>query len=394
MVNPSTYTKDTVFPQKLPRPSGSGYVRYEDLYRPGDNLRSVVAKVPAAKVLTLPSGEFLVPDFDDPKGSHEGLHFPTSIAGLVGSGQDTVIRVARNGATRDYDPPVGTAPMNVHFAGTQFRVSKVPGFKLGNLTVGSYEQGNRFFGGFTLVSCPDAEVFNVWFKAANRGYSNSPPGETFGLNVYKSDRVTLRDCDIDGREERGYRVSSSGFGWNGSANNDRSGFVSNAKVLRTRVHHGSAGMPTFWKTSGIYTEDLISYSYGTGSGGKSGSALNHEQCVGKIEHVRPQLYVNGPHAGTDDKTANTGLNFGLNSGLWDPKQGDVFIMRDYRWDPSNGAAAITMSARNGYQLGQGVTLANQDSVQLYRNGRRMAWRHHPASGWQHADPATEAIWVH
>ena len=81
---------------------------------------------------------------------------------------------------------------------------------------------------------------------ASRGYSQRPPGETFGINVMRSPRVTISDCEVDGRDSAGHRVAASPIGWNNTTD---------AKVYRTYCHHGVAGMLTFYNVTNIYTED-------------------------------------------------------------------------------------------------------------------------------------------
>ncbi len=85
------------------RPSGSGYVRWEDLYRSGDTFQAVVNKVTNNRILTLPEGTFTFRDFRN--GYYDGIRVGDGTAagckGIVGSGRNTIIRGVANTATRD-----------------------------------------------------------------------------------------------------------------------------------------------------------------------------------------------------------------------------------------------------------------------------------------------------
>src|SRR6478736_10316682 len=74
------------------RPSGTGYVRWEDLYRSGNSFQAVVNKVTGNRILTLPAGTFTFRDFRN--GSYDGIRIGDGAAagcrGIVGSGRNTI----------------------------------------------------------------------------------------------------------------------------------------------------------------------------------------------------------------------------------------------------------------------------------------------------------------
>src|SRR4051794_37669503 len=74
------------------RPSGPGYVRYEDLYVGGDTLQQTFNRVTGNDILTFPEGEFI---FDDgfTNGYYDCIRVPTTCGGIAGSGNGTVFRM-------------------------------------------------------------------------------------------------------------------------------------------------------------------------------------------------------------------------------------------------------------------------------------------------------------
>ena len=168
---------------------------------------------------------------------------------------------------------------------------------------------------------------NSYLRDASPGYGNSPPGETFGIKIYKTPNAVIRDSEIDGRDVSGNRTCASPIGWN----------------------------------------NVISWS--SGAGGLSGSGINHEQSGGRIRHIRPRLFLNGAksqgpvrgkygHPAADDsaKTSSNGATFGLATGLTDA--GADFEMWYPEWDNTLGSSGIIcMASYNGDALGHAVKTA-------------------------------------
>ena len=260
------------------RPSGAGYVRYEDLYRSGDTLQRVIEKVTGNRILTLPNGSFSIADFRN--GYYSGIcHRQRRRCGLSRPGGVRAGHGDPGSGQHGYPPGVGGES-----CGSQISISNKQWAVLSNFTLKGGPQNGRIYDGIKVASCPDARLTWLYLKGGSRGYSQSPPGETFGINVLRSDRVKIFDSEVDGRDDSGTRVASSPIGWN---------YGRDAAVIRTYAHHGVAGMLTFFDTTNVYTEDYHSFSTGSGSGTKSGHGINHEQSQGLIRHIRPKLYVNG-----------------------------------------------------------------------------------------------------
>lgn len=353
------------------RPSGSGYVRYEDLYRSGDNLQSVVNRVTGNQILTLPNGTFTLRDFRN--GYYDGLRVGGNCRGIVGSGRGTVITVAANTATRTKGD--GSA-------GNQITLGDKSGGVLSNFTLKGENQGGRTYCGITVSNSPDAKLSWLYLSGGSRGYSQRPPGETFGINVMNSPRVTISDSEIDGRDSSGTRVGASPIGWNNTTD---------AKVYRTYTHHGVAGMMTFYNVTNIYTEDYKCFSTSSGPDTKTGSGINHEQSQGAIKHVRPSLMIYGRYCGTAGHTDSTGMHISLQNTKTDVTN---FQLIDPTWDRGPGSTGmLAFSIRDGYTVA-GVKNKVKTTPTVIKNGITLKRSDHPLPGWGDKDPKYYFSWVH
>jgi hypothetical protein len=357
------------------RPTGSDYVRYEDLYRPGDDLQAVLNRVTGNRILTLPPGNFTVQDFRN--GYYDGIRIGTGGAadcrGLVGSGRSTVISVAPNSATRTRGD---------NYAGNQLAIARKSDAVLSNFTVKGYHQGGKIYGGIVVNGCSDAKLSWLFLKGASRGYSQRPPGETFGLNVMGSPRTTLSDSEVDGRDDNGTRVGASPIGWNNT---------SDAEVYRTYCHHGVAGMLTFYNVTNIYTEDYKAFATSSGPGTLTGSGINHEQSQGTIRHVRPSLFINGAYSGASGASGSTGMHISLQNTKTDVPD---FRVLEPTFDSGPGSTGMfAFSIRDGYTV-EGVKNKMATPPKVYRNGVWLQPSHHPHSGWGDKDPDRYYSWVH
>ena len=349
------------------RPSGTGYVRWEDLYRTGDTFQAVVNKVTNNRILTLPQGTFTFRDFRN--GNYDGIRVGDGAAagcrGIVGSGRNTIIRGVANTATRD---------KGSRFCGTQLTIARKTGAVLSNFSLRGGPQNGMTYGGICVNNCPDARVSWLYLRGGSRGYAQTPPGETFGINVFGSPRVTISDTEVDGRDDAGTRVASSPIAWN---------TTTDARVIRTYVHHGRAGMLTFWETRNIYTEDFHSFSTGSGSGTLGGHGINHEQSSGVIRHIRPKLYVNGVYSGVAGHTSSTSLHMMLVN-VWQDLT-DVQII-DPLFDRGPGSAGMfCVGMYNGYRM-NGLTNKAKKPPYVRKSGIVLQPSHHPTAGWDKKDP--------
>ncbi len=391
------------------RPTGSEYVRYEDLYTSGNTLQQVINKVTVdgngkARILTLPEGVFTVSGTIGTPPASASVWIGTSgnggsgCRGIVGSGRGTIIRLSADTTTADANKIYGNI----------IRIDGAADARFSNFQLQAEAQtdgsGNKTYGsGIMLRECNGAELSWLYLRGASPGFANYPPGETFGINVYRSDNVVIRDTEIDGRDLSGVRQCASSFGWNGSGTYPNIMFAQNAKVLRTYCHHGLAGMPTFWETQTIYTEDLWSFSTASASGNLSGHCINHEQCKGPVTHVRPRMFVfNAQSASTappsplpdDTRTTNSGFHFSLFTTIDDI--GATTTIIEPVWDKAyTGSGLLIMAGYDGYNGGgSGGTSALVTAPTIVKNGVTLQVYNHPTSGWNTADPATRFAWLH
>lgn len=353
------------------RPSGAGYSRYEDLYKSGDTLQSVLNRVTANNVLTLPEGQFTFRDFKS--GYYDGIRVGTNCKGIAGSGRNTVISGVANTATRDKGGKI---------AGTQLTIANKSGAVLTNFTLKGSPQNGLYYGGITVNNCADAVLSNLYLRGGSRGYSQHPPGETFGINVMRSPRVTISDTEIDGRDDGGVRVAASPIGWNNTTD---------AKLYRVYAHHGLCGMTSFYEVTNIYTEDYRCFSTSTGSGDMTGSGMNHEQSQGVIKHVRPQLAINGMYSGTADRTQSNGFHMSYANTRQDLTNVQVV---EPVWDKNIGSTGmIVLSIRDGYTIA-GQKNKIKTPPKITKSGVTLVRSDHPTSGWADKDAKKYFAWVH
>ena len=357
------------------RPTGSDYVRYEDLYRSGDNLQTVINKVTGNRILTLPEGSFTVRDFRN--GYRDGFRIGTDASagcrGLVGSGRNTILRVAANTATRNFSSGI---------CGTQMTVSSKSNVVLSQFSLRGYPQNGMYYAGLVVSNCKGAKLSNLYLRGASRGWSMSPPGETFGINVLRTDGVNISDCEVDGRDDGGNRVAAAPIGFN---------YATNSKVYRTYVHHGVASTMTMFRSTNLYTEDYHAFATSSGSGGKSGHGINHEQSGGTIKHVRPKLFINGKYSQVAGRSDSSGMHMMLVSTLGDVQNFTV-IDPSYDHGPSK-TDMFCIAMYNGYTV-SGVKQQIRTTPKIIRNGVTLARSDHPNSGWGSKDPSKYFAIIH
>ena len=358
-----------------PRPEGSSYVRYEDLYRSGDSLQQVIEKVTNNRILTLPTGTFTARDFRT--GYYSGISIGTGAAagcrGVAGSGRGTVIQVEANTASRSL--PGATA-------GSQLAVSNKPWAVLSNFTLKGGEQNGLVYHGIKVASSPDTRLTWLYVQGGSRGYANTPPGETFGINVLRSDRVKIFDTEVDGRDDSGSRVASSPIGWN---------YARDAAVIRTYAHHGVAGMLTFFETTNVYTEDYHAFSTSSGPGATNGHGINHEQSQGVIKHIRPKLFVNGVYSRVPGATGSTGMHFMFANTKQDVPDIEIIDPQFDKGPGSTGMMAVLIA--DGYSAFPGGQQIKTAPV-VRKDGIVLTVSHHPTRGFGDKDPARYYTWVH
>lgn len=305
------------------RPSGADYVRYEDIYVSGDTLQQTFNRVTGGKILTFPEGEFV---FDQAftNGYHDCIRIPTTCRGIAGSGEGTVFRFPAGLASQTKrDIGVngigGTNPLYLFF------IDNVANAYFGNFKLVSDPDPGLYYNGIGINNGPDSVFENLKLVGASPGFSNYPPGETFGIGINNSNRLMIRDCEVDGRDETGTRVCASPIGWN----NCRDSFMVNGYY-----HHARTGMVTWYKVTNATTTNVRSEYNGSSGGDQSGDAFNHERVSGTIEHNNPTLICNYQSSG----------NKGLHMSMGSDESTATFIIREPNFDsaglPNDGCFAV------------------------------------------------------
>ena len=368
----------------------SGYtwttVRYEDLYRSGDSFQQALNRCSGGQVVTLPEGEFLLDDFSN--GYHDAVRIGSSGAsgcrGIAGSGRGTVIRL-RGSAGQYTDANSGNLiGIDLRGAGPAY---------LGNFQLRGVDMAAAGSSGIFLANSPGSVLEWLYLNGASKGYANYPPGETFGINVYLSDRVVIRDTEVDGRDPvTRQRRGASPIGWNGSW----SRYAQDARVQRTYTHHSIAGMTTFWLTNNVTLDNFHSFSCGSGSGRLSGSQVNLEEVTGRVRMAYPRLYTHGRYyrqtQWSADPTATDNTDFAFAQACTTSDQRDV-VVTEPRFDLGvNGL--LTTSSYAGYTSSSGALNKVSTPPTIVKNGVQLTAHAHNTSGWQQAATVdTDFTWV-
>jgi len=193
------------------RPTGGGYIRYEDLHRTGDTVSRALARLTEPKVVTFPEGRFVTSDFN--AGYQAGIDVPAICRGIVGSGRGTIGgstgtvftmkrmsstkgNGARDDAGRLYVPRQDdVTPCQLHVL--KQLDQRAPSMWR-NFQVAGTEQGH-LFSGFQVYGTAGANLFENLLVTGWDGNAGAPPGETFGLGVNGPGRHLLAGVEVDGR---------------------------------------------------------------------------------------------------------------------------------------------------------------------------------------------------
>ncbi|MBW4043113.1 MAG: hypothetical protein HIU86_13500 [Acidobacteria bacterium] len=219
------------------------------------------------QVVQLPAAGVALHDFVPAGGTFDGGVLGPSALGMIGSGSSTTtVSLVPNTSTRASDVPRVFPQTN------QLSVLRVAG-------------GARVLQGFTVRGTPQGHLYNglridgvVGLRAADirvvgiPGDSSRPPGETFGLNDYKTSGSEYARVEVDGAG-----IGGAGFGVNGSRD---------IRICDTSSHgNGSSHGFAFWQTNGIKLIDCSADDNGF-------SGFNFERVSGTVTLVRPEAHGN------------------------------------------------------------------------------------------------------
>ena len=292
IIPPVTYT----------RPTGTGYYAIEDL-GVGLDLRAAFAAVGAqsgtipgvgGKALTLPIGVFVVDGFSQ-SSDYLGVLTPTNV-GLIGSGPNTVIQVNPNSITAHQaatwvppPTPLGTTnQLNVILFPSATVPITIAQFRVQGTSQRVGGTGTNYtYNGLRTNNCVGPVLTDLWVKGIP-GFLNSPPGETFGINIYRGSGAILTRVETDGRDLdgsiqgiAGAKIGAAGIGLNTTSNTS----LTDCWTHHTGFSHGLAIYQSPDTTTTRHRAEYCGTGNGSGAtGGTVGVGLNCEQSNRSIHH--------------------------------------------------------------------------------------------------------------
>lgn len=322
------------------QPTGGNYVRYQDLYRTGDDLQDVINRVTGNKVLTFPEGTFMIPN-NFSNGYLDGVRLGHpdvggGCRGMVGSGRNTVFKMASSTRPRwtsgasPYMLIDAVSPSAQPLINVEFRNFTIEGTRLGTSDNGDF--GHEYHG--LRLDRANGVVENLYIHGIT-GWNKVPPGETGAISIFKVNDLKIRGVEVDGRRD-GMRVASAPIMPNNS---------SNLEIDDCYVHHtytGGGGIAWFHTTDSVVRRMRSEY-IGSGTGTAGGNCFNHEQST-RITYYDPVMIC-------DRNSVGGTLHMGLNSdGARGGTDCEVTIYNP-TWDPT--------SVGSGRFVVETWTLANQ-----------------------------------
>jgi hypothetical protein len=300
----------------IARPTGSGYVRYEDLYSSGNDLQTVINKVTGNRVLTFPEGVFTIPS-NFRYGYKDGVRLGNrsggaGCRGLVGSGRNTIFRMASSSQPRWTG---GASPyMLIHAIASS--ADPMITVELRNFQIQGTSLGHEYNG--LRLSRANGVVDNVYINGIT-GYDSVPPGETGGISIFQCTSVRVTNTEVDGRRA-GVRVSSSPVMVNNS---------SGITFQDCYFHHsltGGGGIAWFESRDSTVTRVRSEY-IGSGTGKLAGYCFNHEQST--------RITYNDPVMICDRKTTGGTLHMSLNADAARGGTDCVLTVKNPKWDATS-----------------------------------------------------------
>jgi hypothetical protein len=213
----------------------------------------------------MPARTFAFQDFTPADGTLDGGVLGGA-AGLLGAGRGrTILEIAQSTSTHAADIPTtfpSTNQLSVLRVGTPASTS---GIVLRGFSVQGTEQGH-LYNGLRVERVRNLRASDITVTAIPGGAS-SPPGETFGINDFRTTGSQWSKVVVDGD-----RVGASGFGVNNATN---------IRICDTVSKNNVHGMGfAFWQSSGIRCVDCTATDNGR-------AGFNFERVTGSNELIRP-----------------------------------------------------------------------------------------------------------
>jgi hypothetical protein len=215
-----------------------------------------------AKAIALPAGTVTLHDFAAGNERLDAARVPAASAGLVGAGVDaSTVTLAPHSSSRKSRVPTVEYQVNPL---NEIRVSSAHAV-VGDLTVQGTAQGHTY-NGLRIERSTDPRVANVKVVGIP-GDMDRPPGETFGINDYKTTGARYEHVEVDGAG-----VGAAGFAANGSQD---------ISVCDASSHDNTISMGfAFWHVKNITLTDCSAKRNGF-------TGFNFERVSGAVTLVRP-----------------------------------------------------------------------------------------------------------
>ena len=276
-VQPTTPPTTPPVQPTTPPAINADYVTWASIAKPGQDINAVLQN-PAlsGKILQLPAGVFEVSNFKD---RSKAVEVPSTVKGIVGAGRDTIIRIKANTSTYASTVPAQSTGETNQLYIMRMNNGTAPQI-LSDFWLQGTEQGHLYNGVMVGESKPGTTVSNLLITGVP-GDSGFPPGETFGLNIWRGSNSVTRDIEVDGHRVTGNsyaaRVTGAVVGASPIGYNSHDG----AKLYNAYTHDSMVGMPTFWQSNNAETWNLQSIRNVTG--------INHERSFNIVHHA-PVIY--------------------------------------------------------------------------------------------------------
>ena len=220
------------------------------------------AKAAGSSAVALRAGTTTLRDFVAGPERIDAARVPAASLGIVGQGvRRSTMTIAPHSSTRRSKVPkveYQVNPLN------ELRVSSAHPV-VGDFTLRGTQQGHTY-NGLRIERSTNARVAHVRVIAVP-GNMDRPPGETFGINDYRTNGSRYEHVEVDGAG-----VGAAGFAANGSKN---------ITVCATTSHDNKVSMGfAFWSVRNITLVDCIAVHNGF-------SGFNFERVSGRVTLVHP-----------------------------------------------------------------------------------------------------------
>lgn len=338
------------------RPTGPGYVRYEDLYKSGDTVTGAMSRLTKPAIITFPEGRFECSDFGN--GYTSGISIPKIAKGIWGSGRGslgnnsgTIFTMKANSSSKKALIPAqgssGTTPTTLMMqSGSASSVS------YGQFQIAGTEQGHVFHGLAIYSPTGSASVTDVLVSGWS-GDNGAPPGETFGLTIHGGSNNTLTRVEADGRREAG----GTSFGAVGLTFQNTVG----GSMTDCTSHHGVASPVVLFQSFNVKTYNLKVGSLDDKSSVTRGSSFNHERTSG-CEHYNPSIITRETNRGVHITHSNDTYKLTVDGVSYSTVNGTIKVV-DPVFNDIWGDGAFYIETWVPYWNGNTMTLDNKPKVQ-------------------------------